>query len=117
MRYAIFYGKNDATQAKEWGKELREAKHKTIVLDSAVIQNYDIEGELNGAIFCDNVEKVARRHVESIYVGIPAVFIEDILDYHAKVTAEKPELAHDKASGDDRAARVRETPRKQRKVK
>jgi hypothetical protein len=61
MRYAIFYGKDDATQAKEFGTELRERKHKTLVVDSAVVREADIEGDLDGLIFADNVDKHTRK--------------------------------------------------------
>lgn len=118
MRYVIFYGENDGEQAKEWAKELREAKHKTLVVDSLVVQEFDIEGELNGIIFCDNVGKHERKKVEGIYkaVGVEPVFIEDILESYEHDSKENPELAND-VSGDERTARIRETPRKKRTVK
>jgi hypothetical protein len=112
MRYAIFYGKDDATQAQEFATELRERKHKTLIVDSAVVKDADIEGDLDGLIFADNVDKFTQKNIEAIYDGIPSVLYEDLIETEDKENEPDEEKAVDAPSGDTRPSRVRETSRK-----
>jgi hypothetical protein len=114
-RYAIFYGKDDATQAKEFATELRERQHKTLVVDSAVVKERDIEGALDGLIFSDNVDKFTSRSIETLYEGIPSVLYEDLIETEDKESEPDEEESIDTHTGDHRPSRVRDTSRRGRK--